>query len=378
MDVRSFSGCAWLAAAALLLAATRGCVQDPAELDAEQARIAAESKLNESSSPRPPDAPTLLHQAVVVLSTRAYGRQRLDWPAVQREVGAGLKAGDPPASAHAAIAAATARLGDPHARFIPAQPPVTQAAQQPKAGKPAAPAPKQPEIPTSPQVTMLPDGCAYLIVPGCNAPDAEGLRAYARQARAAIAVGQAAGARAWVIDLRLNGGGNLWPMLLGLAPLLDSGVQMTMVGAEGKESDFGVSDAWAWIDWGKGPEMQLDWAGSPPTPAAKVNGRVAVLIGPWTMSSGEALAICLSGRSGVRTFGEPTAGLTTVTNTFPLSDGSVLNLPVSAMGDRAGRVVAGKVQPDVAAAFDDWPSATDAAAKAARAWALEGAAGGGK
>lgn len=378
MSVREIIGCAWLTAAALMLAATRGCVRDTAKLDAEQERIAAESKLYERGSPRPPDAPTLLHQAVVVLSTRAYGRQRVDWPAVEREVGADLKPGDPPASAHAAIATATARLGDPHARFIPAVPLVAKTAENHEASKSAAPAAPQPAIPTVPQVAMLPDGCAYLIVPGCTAPDAEGLRAYARQARAAIAVGQAAAARAWVIDLRLSGGGNLWPMLLGLAQLLDPGVQMTMVGAEGKESDFGLSEAWAWIDWGKGPQMQLDWAGSPPPQAAKVNGRVAVLIGPWTMSSGEALAICLSGRAGVRTFGEPTAGLTTVTNTFPLSDGSVLNLPVSAMGDRAGRVVAGKVQPDVAAPFDDWPSATDSAAKAARAWAREGVAGGGK
>jgi C-terminal processing protease CtpA/Prc len=73
---------------------------------------------------------------------------------------------------------------------------------------------------------------------------------------------------------------------------------------------------------------------------------VAVITGPHTASSGEIVAIAFRGRPHVRSFGQPTAGLTTANQGFKLSDGSSIALAVSLDADRTGRVYGGKLDPD--------------------------------
>ena len=321
------------------------------------------------------DARSLLREALAALRTAPLGAEKVAWDPLEAELAAGLGADATLADAHGAIARAVGALNDPHARFEP--PP----GAQPPAARPAEPASPESgvsdsapeETPAPPSVTtgvMLADGCAYVVVPGCFAPDVDGLQAFALRTAGEIARLEAEGPRAWVIDLRLNGGGNVWPMLLGLRGLLPEGALMTMHEPGGRVAEFGLSGDEAWIDWGGGAEAQLRLPADQRRAAPEVAGRVAVLIGPWTMSSGEALAICLRTLPEVRFLGEASAGLTTVTNIYPLADGSRLILPVAAMGDREARVVGGAIEPDRTVSFDAWPSADDAAASAARRWAL--------
>lgn len=324
------------------------------------------ASLAPAAPPKEGGAVELLKEAIAALESRALGRERVDWRALERELVATLRADRPAADAHSAIGQAVAKLGDPHARFVPAAPPTppSDAAQQP-------PQPQRPAIPTLPTGRLLDDRIAYLLVPGCAAPDVDGLRAYARRARAEIARLAAQSPKGWLVDLRLNGGGNLWPMLLGLHPLLGDGAAMaTVVGTE-IESRYGVDASGAWIDWGRGPEVQLAWGDDAPAALATIDAPLAVLLGPWTMSSGEALAICLEERGKAGTFGERTSGLTTVTTYAPLADGSMLILPVSRMARLDGRAFLGAIEPDRTVAFGEWPAHDDAAAVAARAWLLE-------
>lgn len=326
---------------------------------------------------------SLVRDAISIISKHAMGSERVDWPSVERELVPTVTSID---SAHAAVAAAVAKLNDPHARFTP---PPRPAPAQPSEATPAsrsfpASSPIAPETPTPsdaarpvvpkrPEGRLLDDGVAYLVVPGCSAPDVDGLREYAATCFQTISNLCAHEPRAWLIDLRLNGGGNLWPMLLGLRPLLGDGPHMSMVKGDTVESRFGVDARGAWIHWegAAAPEVQLAWGDPAPASLPRVSGKVAVLIGPWTMSSGESLAICLRGRERTRTFGENTAGLTTVTNAYPLSDGSILNLPVSRMGDKSGREVLGAIAPAQLIPQGSWPTADDDTARAARAWALQ-------
>lgn len=338
--------------------------------------LASSAVLAQKQSLRPRDpvsARALLDEAIEVLSTRPLGHEKLDWKSVRKELEGTLGPDASTAAAHAAISAAVAKLNDPHAKFTP--PPELQP-PQPAPTKPSSAPPEaspRPAIPSTPEGRMLDDQIAYLVVPGCAAPDVRGLRAYARAAAAEVHRLSESKPKAWVIDLRLNGGGNVWPMLLGLRPLLGDGPCMTMIKGDQIESRFGVDSTGSWIDWGnaKGREAQLGWGGTAPTTIAPISERIAILLGPWTMSSGESLAISLAGRENTRTFGEKTAGLTTVTNYFALADGSVLNLPVAWMGDRRGRAVTGPIEPAETVSFGDWPSPDDAAARAARAWALQ-------
>lgn len=322
---------------------------------------------------RPSVGADLVREAIGVIRSRALGAHQIDWGTVEHELLAALPANASAAQARPLVADAVRRLGDPHASVTlpagaeptPEEPPRSNG----RTGEGGVQSVPTPHIPTRAEARILDDGVAYILVPGCAEPTVEGLRDYAGVLRAELLVTMDRAPSGWVIDLRLNGGGNIWPMLLGLQPLLGEGVMMTSLGPEGPPAAYGVSPGEAWIDWGSGPVTQLDFGDRSPPPVRVAPARVAVIIGPWTMSSGEALAICLRTLPHTREFGETTAGLTTVTNGYPLSDGSVLVLPVSVMGDRAGVPAAGSLTPGTVAASDGWPGPDDSAARAARAWA---------
>lgn len=108
---------------------------------------------------------------------------------------------------------------------------------------------------------------------------------------------------------------------------------------------------------------------APRTPPRELSSDlVAVLIGPWTMSSGEMLTIAFLTRERTRTFGEPSGGLTTITGFFPLSDGSTLVLPTGRAATRDGREFRGKIEPHTPVPFSKWPTVEDEVVEAAAHW----------
>ena len=79
---------------------------------------------------------------------------------------------------------------------------------------------------------MLDDKTGYLRVVGV-APDAD-IQMVAESIRAAVEELGRKGAEHWVLDLRYNGGGNIYPMMAGLAPLFGDGLVGQAVDAEGE------------------------------------------------------------------------------------------------------------------------------------------------
>jgi hypothetical protein len=84
--------------------------------------------------------------------------------------------------------------------------------------------------------------------------------------------------------------------------------------------------------------------------------RIAILLGPRTMSSGEMVAIALAGRSNSRTFGAATAGYTTGNAVHKLSDGALLILTETRVADRAGIPVLGPIIPDESVGLEAAPN----------------------
>jgi carboxyl-terminal processing protease len=106
----------------------------------------------------------------------------------------------------------------------------------------------------------------------------------------------------WIVDLRGNTGGNMWPMLVGVGPILGEGD----VGAF--KSDSGMIEKWRYQDG----EASIIGSNGPEEVAAKITGTVyrlknapaaAVLIDRGTASSGEAIAVAFRGRNQTRSFG---------------------------------------------------------------------------
>lgn len=188
--------------------------------------------------------------------------------------------------------------------------------------------------------SSIADGVGYLLVPGFRGSDAATERKFSAELCRAMA---AMAPRGWIVDLRNNGGGNMWPMIAGLRPLLGHRDIGAFQNRDGELS--------AWRAKPNG-DCATDLSSS----------RVAVLIGPSTASSGEAVAVAFRGRDKTRFFGRPTAGVSTSNQGFPLPDGSVLMLTTAVFVDRAGSPYAAGLKPDVHLGNED------DVIEAARAW----------
>jgi carboxyl-terminal processing protease len=149
----------------------------------------------------------------------------------------------------------------------------------------------------------------------------------------------------WIVDLQNDAGGNMWPMLAGLGPILGEGRLGAFAAPDGPEAVWSYADGRV-AEAGR-PRARVPGAGYRP---ASADAPVAVLISQATASSGEAVAIAFIGRPNSRMFGQRTRGLSTSNNQFILSDGAMINLSVSVFADRNGRRYPSGIEPDEPAA----------------------------
>jgi len=183
-----------------------------------------------------------------------------------------------------------------------------------------------------------------------------------------IAAFRDAGATCWIVDLRGNSGGNMWPMLGGIGPLAGSGTL-----------GFFVSERFSVPWFYQAGEVGVRLA----TGKTKVNFKilddldasgafqdpVAVLIDKYTASSGEAVAISFRGRDKTAFFGQRTRGLSTCNDVIRLPDGARLLLTVAVDADRHGRKYDAGVVPDCLVERAD--SDEDVEVKRALEWLAE-------
>jgi len=145
-----------------------------------------------------------------------------------------------------------------------------------------------------------------------------------------------------IIDLRLNAGGNIAPMLAGVSNVLGNGDVSITTDNKGKitgrttiENNNIIMDGITRTSLTRNCD---DLSKLP----------VAVLIGPVTGSSGEAMAISFIGRDRTILIGEDTGGYTTANNGFLLAgDDYGMVLAVGYMTDRFGKAYHDNVKPAI-------------------------------
>lgn len=140
----------------------------------------------------------------------------------------------------------------------------------------------------------------------------------------------------WIVDLRHNTGGSMWPMLAGLNALISDGVSGYFVQGKSKT---------AWQN-NNGKITGINQSVS----TYKIKGnnvKIAILIDAQTGSSGEMTAISFLGLPNVKSFGQKSAGYTTANQTFNLSDKSQLLLATTYVTDRTGKSHKDVIIPDV-------------------------------
>jgi len=157
----------------------------------------------------------------------------------------------------------------------------------------------------------------------------------------------------WIVDLRQNGGGNMWPMLAGIGPVLGNGTAGSFVFPEGLTTPYlaaGATLTWSYSGGAACFDGQPNTSVTAPYTLRAPAPRVAVLQDGGTGSSGEAIAISFIGRPDTRSFGAATYGVSSANWGFSLSDGGVLQLLVALDRDRNGTTYGGSIAPDEPAA----------------------------
>jgi C-terminal processing protease CtpA/Prc len=192
-----------------------------------------------------------------------------------------------------------------------------------------------------PRARLLLERLGYVAISTVVVIDPAAASDYATTAQQLIQEVDAQAPCGWILDLRQNGGGNMYPMLAGLGPVLGEGVAGQFIDPEDQTTTWAYRDGQLFI----GTQEVVGVRGAAYTLQAE-NPPVAVLIGRNTASSGEAVAISFIGRPNTRSFGRATAGYTTSNAPFPLSDGAVLNLTTATMADRTGRIYDHRLNPD--------------------------------
>lgn len=147
--------------------------------------------------------------------------------------------------------------------------------------------------------------------------------------------------KGWILDLRENKGGNCWPMLAGLGPLLGNGICGYFINNNQNRSSWFYRDGKAGID-----SMAIVQISHSPYKLLNDRNPIAVLTGHRTVSSGEIVVTAFHNKSNVRIFGEPTGGLSTGNSTITLSDGSLIFLTTSIYADRKGNIFGKSLEPD--------------------------------
>lgn len=182
---------------------------------------------------------------------------------------------------------------------------------------------------------LLANGIGYVSIPAYGSINKKAGEDFAADIQKLIKnLDQENDIKGWVVDLRNNGGGNMYPMISGLGPLLAIGNLGYFVKGETK-------NPWKNTKNGMGVDVKN------PYRLKNSNTKIAVLIGPRTGSSGEMTAITFIGQKNTKFFGEPTGGYITANQMFALSDGSNLLLATTYVADRNQKKYLDRIYPDV-------------------------------
>jgi len=181
----------------------------------------------------------------------------------------------------------------------------------------------------------------YIQVPAFLASEHYTERQFATDISSRLELMDAENLSGWVVDLQKNYGGNMWPMLAGLAPLLNVPVAGYFRDSDGVDTPWTIGSSHVGI----ADSVVLDMEQAI-TPVQQIDLPIAILTSNSTCSSGEALVVAFRGSQTSRQFGEPTFGLSTANDNFELSDGSTIWLTISTFVDTANREYGSRIFPD--------------------------------
>ena len=315
--------------------------------------------------------------ALDIVQEHSLYRHKIDWPSFRSAALTDGKMAATVEKTYPALRRAVMRLGN-HGGFV----------------TPVQKAKNDLEVeahPTKPSGHILIGKIGYLQIPSFGGSLSSQADRFAQQTQNLIKeLDSIAPLVGWIVDLRENGGGNRWPMLAGLGPLLEENRPLgTFIFPSGTEHQqyyrSGTTGFWLSPEGPSGalapsrPKKDQSYYRNgtatfdgkkllPPPPQdrpriysaqaktpyqLRQRKPVAVLMGRKTASAAEAVVLAFRGRPLCRTFGAPTAGLITAVAMAELSDGALILFAAAVNADWTGQQFTSGIPPDVEVADDD-------------------------
>ena len=266
---------------------------------------------------RKPPSPAVrnyLAEVVRILQANFINRAAINWVVFKQNLLAKASGANTIEQAYPAVVSAIVALGDKHSTFAPAR--LVKESKLPTAKQP----PLYPDEP-------VPGDIGYIRIPWVVGSQ-EKLDAYIAHVQAQIKERDKPELKGWLVDLRGNMGGNMWPMLVGVGPVLGEDTLGYSVDSNNTKTAWRYEKGKALADG----DIEAETANYYTLKSA--NPVVAVLTDTLTASSGEAVAVAFKARKHTRSFGAGTCGVSTDRSRFYLSDGSVLLLTTAVFADR--------------------------------------------
>lgn len=191
-------------------------------------------------------------------------------------------------------------------------------------------------------VKRLSKRIGYILLPGNNDFGAKNINKDGQHIRNVIASVNNDEIKGWIIDLRVNTGGNMYQMLAGLGRLLGDGKVGGFVNQHKQEDgNWYIKNGNIYIDSTQvsniTDQKKLIYKSIP----------IAVLISGRTASAGEVVAISTISRKNSILIGENSAGYTTANQGFEINKYAGLNLAIGFDADRRGKIYRNYVSPDI-------------------------------
>jgi hypothetical protein len=179
-----------------------------------------------------PLAKDYLEELLRVVETQSINRSTIDWAQFRSNVFAQAAAAQTIPDTYPAIREVLRLLGDGHSSYRSATGTVifvaTRTCRASGAGVPTVPA-----------------TIGYVKVGSFNGSGVEAA-AFATAIQSAIRNADRPDLAGWIVDVRGNGGGNMWPMVAGLGPIIGAGVLGYFISPSGFESVWEYRDGASW------------------------------------------------------------------------------------------------------------------------------------
>jgi hypothetical protein len=284
--------------------------------------------------PTPPPAapaPTVtpsehLNELLDLMEAEAANARRIDWAQARAAVFAAAGNATYIGDTYPAISLALDMLGDFESFYWGA------------GGGLIGPSPEPACLAGLTETPVLPETIGYVRLDGCPCQGADA-NLYAEAVQRAIRAADRPGLVGWIVDLREDRGGNMWPMIAGVGPILGEGIMGWIVYNNREyEREYHAGAALSLNE----PFARV----AVPYTLIRPSPKVAVLTADTTNSAGEAITVFFKGRPNTRSFGAPTCGHHHLLHEFRMSNGAILTLKTAHHSDRLKRLYAGRVVPD--------------------------------